>query len=155
MFKNIIILIITLMILCGAILILFTNNLSNELINPNQKDRDVQYISGCHHKVWKENNYICYYEDVTLENTTNYDLWGYLIADASRENQYIDEEFIYAYDRETDEKLLVFIPANSQIKLSNVYLKAKSSSDSEALRTNRNPLYDVIFEEIKMEEPKD
>jgi len=124
-------------------------------MNPNKNDTDVQYISGCHHEVWREDGYIAYSEDVSLENKTDYNLSGYLIADVRREKQYIDEEFIYAYDNDTNEKLLVFIPAKGQIRLSNIYFRAKSSSESEPLRTDRNPLYDVLFEETKREEPNE
>jgi len=156
MFKNIIITAIILIILCGIILFsVFINSSSNELMNPDHDDRDVLYVSGCHHEVWREDGYIAYSEDVSLDNKTDYNLWGYLIADVRREKQYVDEEFIYAYDNDTNEKLLVFIPAKSQIKLSNIYFRAKSSSESESLRTDRNPLDDVLFEEIKREEPNE
>ena len=121
--------------------------------NVQTDEREVVYEDGIHYDVWSEDNYIFYQEQVTLSNTTEYNLKGYILADVSKEQEFIAEAFLYALD-ENYEKMLVDIPAMTTIELVFI-LKAQSINGAEALRTDRNPLYDVSFEEVEREKTKD
>lgn len=119
--------------------------------HPRKRDTpDVEYIDGYHSGVHREGEYIIYEEYIELKNNTDNDLYGYVIADIKRESEFVKEEYAYAYDVGTGDKLLIFIPANSTIEFRNIHLKATSINDEETLRTNREPLADVIFEKVNM-----
>lgn len=139
--KIIIIVVILIVILCVAIL---------ARQDSMDEERQVEYIEGMHNDVYRDGEYIVYEEDIVLKNNTNGDLYGYIIADIIRESEFVEEEFVYAYDVETEEKLLVFIPANSEIRLNSIHFKATSIQEGISIRTDRNPLTNVIFEKVNM-----
>ncbi len=104
---------------------------------------EYEYKQSYHNNFYAENGYVVFEDSIKIKNTTSKDLAFYMTANVSEDIGLVTDGTATACNKDTLEKELFFIKANSE-QIYSVHFKAEKGDYDKKL--NRLPPKKIIFE---------